>query len=186
MSEKLTRRTLLTQSAVAVGAGIAGTATQAAVPSGRDPFEYEITRTDEEWHELLGDDYPILRLGETETQFTHPLWQEKRAGTYHCKGCDLHIYSSEQKYFPEKGWVFFTVSQPNTQMTSIDAASDMIDTMVSDDREHDELNGVAAQFFIENHCRRCGSHHGHILPVAGRALHCINGAALVFKPEEAA
>lgn len=185
MSQSVTRRSLLTNSALAVGAGLVGSASQAAVPAGHDPFDYEITRTDEEWRAQLGDDYPVLRDGRTEQQFTHPLWQEKAAGEYHCKGCDLHVYSSEQKYFPDKGWVFFTASVPNSQMMAIDARSEMVDEMIGEEQSQSELNEIAANFFIETHCRRCGSHLGHILPVANRALHCINGSALVFKPAEA-
>lgn len=186
MSNTLTRRSLLTHSALAVGTGIVGTATQAAVAAGHDPYDYEITRTDEEWREMLGDDYPVLRDGLTEQQFTHPLWQEKAAGEYHCKGCDLHVYSATQKYFPDKGWVFFTASIPNSQLMAVDERSEMADEIVSSEQSQSEINEISANFFIETHCRRCGSHLGHILPVAGRALHCINGSALVFKPEDAA
>ena len=186
MSTSLTRRKLLTHSTLAIGAGVAGSSVQAKVAAGSDPFEYEVTRTDEEWLELLGpDDYDILRGGATEVQFSHPLWQEKRVGDYHCKACDLQVYTSDKKYFPEgKGWVFFTAGLPNTQLMSIDARSDEIVEMTND-QQADELNEIAGNFFIEAHCRRCGSHHGHVLGVAGRALHCINGAALVFNPAEA-
>jgi peptide-methionine (R)-S-oxide reductase len=38
---------------------------------------------------------------------------------------------------------------------------------------------------IEAHCRRCGSHLGHVLYVEDRLLHCINGTALEFRPSEA-
>ncbi len=185
MPNSVTRRNLLTHSAMLAGASLAGGGVHAAVPAGHDPFEYEITRTEEEWRAQLGEDYRILRDGETEEQFTHPLWQEKAAGTYHCKGCDLEVYSSAQKFFPDKGWVFFTAGVPNSQMMAIDARSDMADEMVFEGQSQSELNDAAANFFIETHCRRCGSHLGHILPVARRALHCINGASLVFKPTEA-
>ncbi len=40
----------------------------------------------------------------------------------------------------------------------------------------------APQILIEAHCRRCGSHLGHILNVQGDILHCINGTALTFTP----
>jgi peptide-methionine (R)-S-oxide reductase len=36
---------------------------------------------------------------------------------------------------------------------------------------------------IEVHCRRCGSHMGHVLLVEGEILHCINGTSLVFTPQ---
>jgi len=181
MSFKVTRRSALKHSVFALGAGVAGSVAQAAVPAGRDPFDYEITRSEEEWREMLTEEeYRILRDGGTEQQYSHPLWEEKSAGTYHCKGCDLQVYASEQKYFPDKGWVFFTVGYPNSQMMAIDARSEMADVMVTEDQSRSELNEQAASFFIETHCRRCGSHLGHILPVEGRALHCINGASLVF------
>lgn len=35
---------------------------------------------------------------------------------------------------------------------------------------------------IEVHCRRCGSHMGHVLKVEGQVVHCINGKALDFDP----
>jgi len=38
---------------------------------------------------------------------------------------------------------------------------------------------------IETHCRRCGSHLGHILLVDGDVLHCINGTALHLEPDAA-
>ena len=183
MSEKFTRRRLLSNTALAIGtAGFAGTAAQARVAAGADPFDYEITRTEEEWRALLSDDdYKILRDGETEIQFTHPYWNEKARGMYHCKGCDLELHSSEHKYFPDKGWVFFTASVPNSLLMAIDARSEMVDEMLGEEQSQSELNEIAGNFFIETHCRRCGSHIGHVLPVAGRALHCVNGASLVFK-----
>ena len=41
----------------------------------------------------------------------------------------------------------------------------------------DEFASLAG---IETHCRRCGSHMGHIVLVGSRQLHCINGASLNF------
>lgn len=178
---KLSRRALLKHSAVTLGAGLAGTtAAQAEVVAGSDPFDYEVTHTEAEWRAQLTEaDYSILRDGETEAPFTHPYWELNEAGTYHCKGCDLLVYSSVRKFFPNgKGWVFFTAAEPNSQLHSIDPRSDMAPELV-DSRA--EQNDVASNFFIEAHCRRCGSHHGHILSVESRALHCINGAALEFK-----
>jgi len=43
----------------------------------------------------------------------------------------------------------------------------------------DSMSSDAVHF--EVHCRRCGSHLGHLLPVEGQQVHCINGAALEFK-----
>lgn len=129
---------------------------------GESEFKFEIVRTDEEWRELLTEDeFKILRRGGTETPKSSELWEEDRDGTYHCKGCDLHVYSSDWKTILDKGWVFFAHCEPNSVLTGIDEA----------------------RFFsiIEAHCRRCGSHLGHILYVEDRILHCINGTSLVFK-----
>ena len=35
------------------------------------------------------------------------LWNERRAGLYKCKGCNLGVYDSEYKVPLTKGWVFF-------------------------------------------------------------------------------
>ncbi|MGJ8609748.1 MAG: peptide-methionine (R)-S-oxide reductase, partial [Octadecabacter sp.] len=151
--------------------------------AGEDAFEYEFTRTDEEWLAELGDfDFAILREGETEQQFTNPYWQLNEVGKFHCKGCDLLAYDSERKFFPDKGWAFFTAGEPNAHMFSVDTRGTMSDEMVD---ETPKRNEIAANFFMEVHCRRCGSHHGHIVSIDSRPLHCINGGSLVFKPANA-
>lgn len=165
---QVTRRNLLQKTAIFAGMTALGTQAKAAVPAGRDPFDYEVTRTDEEWRALLGDAYPIMREGKTERQRSSPLWAESTPGDYYCKGCDLHHYSGETKINLTKGWLFFTTSMPNSQLMSEDGPTRMAD---------DPNPGDAS---IEVHCRRCGSHIGHILLVEGKVLHCINGSALNF------
>ena len=44
------------------------------------------------------------------------------------------------------------------------------------------MSGAGGKVMIEAHCRRCGSHLGHILTVDGKLVHCINGASLAFTP----
>lgn len=183
---KLSRRSLLKHSVVALGAGFAGTtAAQAKVVPGDDPFDYEVTRTDAEWQAQLGDDYPLLRQGETEQPFTHPYWQLNEPGHFHCKGCDLLGYSSVRKFFPDKGWVFFTAGEPNAQMFSVDIHSSAAENLLEEGDETPGRNDIASQYFMEIHCRRCGSHLGHLVSIEGTALHCLNGGSLVFKPATA-
>jgi peptide-methionine (R)-S-oxide reductase len=165
----ISRRGFLKNSATAGGLSIFATNANADVPTGRDPFEYEVTRTDAEWRALLGDyDFSILREGKTEVPKSNPLWNETRDGQYNCKACDLPQYSSATKVVLDKGWAFFTASEPNTQLMSQDSQTDMTEDL------------DAFDVLIETHCRRCGSHIGHILPVIGKALHCVNGASLNF------
>lgn len=140
-----------------------------------DSFVYEVNRTEEEWRAILSDhEYAILREGETEAQKTSPLWNETRKGHYACKGCDLTIYQGNWKTVIEKGWAFFRHSEPDTVLTGIDGEIDEYGDMANS-------NGAT----IEVHCRRCGSHMGHILfvLVALEQLHCINGTSLTFYPE---
>ena len=140
-------------------------------------FEYEVQRTDEEWRAMLSDDeYVILRKGSTEFPKSSTLWNEARDGIYSCRGCELNLYNSNWKVPLDKGWAFFKHAAPNSLLMAVDGAA--ADGMMGSDRE-----GTRAM--IEVHCRRCGSHIGHILKVEGKVLHCINGTALTFEQTSA-
>ncbi len=167
----LNRRSLLQGTAVLAGASALPTVSSAQVVAGRDAFEYEITRTEQEWRALLTDhEYYIMREGGTEPQRSSSLWAEASRGNYDCKGCGLEQYRSNTKVNLAKGWLFFTVSEPNSQLMSQDGNAEMVD------------EPSAFEVNIEVHCRRCASHIGHILLVEGNVLHCINGASLTFHP----
>lgn len=168
----LSRRDLLSGTTAIAGLTVLASSPAAAdVPAGSDPFDYEVTRTDAEWRELLGDAYPILREGRTEERYSSDIWAEARQGTYTCAGCDLVHYTSRSKIALTKGWLFFRGSEPNAQLMSQDRGFMAM-------TDEDSIN-----FSIEVHCRRCGSHTGHILLVEGSVLHCINGASLKFNQE---
>ena len=78
----INRRNLLASATAMTSVVAMGSAARANVPANRDPFDYEVTRTDDEWRALLGDDYAILREGKTELPRSSPLWAEAREGTY--------------------------------------------------------------------------------------------------------
>lgn len=126
---------------------------------------YEICRSEAEWRERLTEsEYLVLREEETERPYTSSLNGETRAGTYRCRGCDLSVYSSDAKYDSETGWPSFFESLPNAIGTK-------------EDRR------FIFQVRTEVHCRRCGSHLGHIFddgPEPTGKRHCLNGLSLTF------
>ena len=129
--------------------------------------DFEIMRTDEEWRTILTpEQYRVLRRKGTERAGTSPLNAEKRAGTFHCAGCDLPVYSSKAKFDSGTGWPSFWEAVEDAVRTSVDRSFFMIRTEV--------------------HCRRCGGHLGHVFddgpPPTGKR-HCINGVALKFKQD---
>ena len=143
----------------------------AALPFSAGPVfgaeeKFEFTRSDAEWRAMLTDiEYRVMRKEGTERAGSSPLDKEYRPGLYLCKGCDLPLYSSEAKYDSGTGWPSFYESLPNAVGTKPDNTWFTRRTEV--------------------HCRRCGSHLGHIFndgpPPTGKR-HCLNGVSLRFVP----
>ena len=171
----LGRRAFLSSSAAAaLGAGAAGRSTPAAASDDGEAFTFEITRTEEEWRARLDkEEYNILRKGSTELPHTSPLVEETADGIYCCKGCDLTVYESTWKVPLDVGWVFFSHAVPRSVLTGIDGEPP---SGMGDD--------PAIPAMIETHCRRCGSHLGHIVIAKGQLVHCINGTSLTFRRAE--
>jgi len=149
--------------------GLAGTVAVAAayaLISGRAPAAtFEVQHSPAEWRRLLGPArFRILREAGTERRFTSPLLNEHRKGIYACAGCGLPLFSSAAKYDSHTGWPSFKKALPNAVRTS---------------------GGGSTMFGIEEHCRRCGGHLGHVFddgpPPLGKR-HCINGLSLTFRP----
>ena len=139
------------------GGGTTGTA--AASP-------FEVRRSPADWRKRLGAArYRILREEGTEVPFTSPLNKEKRRGIFACAGCALPLFSSATKYDSGTGWPSFYQALPNAIATRRDSSLGMVR--------------------IEEHCRRCGGHLGHIFDDGPRPTgkrHCINGLSLTFRP----
>lgn len=126
---------------------------------------FEVTRTEAEWRAMLTDlQYRVMREEATERAGSSPLDRNYAAGTYFCRGCDLPIYPSETKYDSGTGWPSFYASLENAVGTKPDRKLFRVRTEV--------------------HCRRCGSHLGHIFDDGPRPTgkrHCLNGVSLVFR-----
>jgi peptide-methionine (R)-S-oxide reductase len=136
----------------------------AAAPVAAGPFE--ITHSEDEWRRLLTPaQFEVLRGYGTEPPGSSPLNGEKRAGTFRCAGCELPVFSSSTKYDSGTGWPSFWAPIEGNIGTSEDRSWLMTRTEV--------------------HCRRCGSHLGHVFhdgPPPTGLRYCMNGVALAFAP----
>jgi len=142
-----------------------GRLSRGAGASDRAAARFEVMHTDEEWHSLLtSEQFAVLRREGTERAFTSELNHEKRRGTFTCAGCALALFSSETKFDSGTGWPSFWKPLDNAVGTTEDRAFGMVRTEV--------------------HCRRCGSHLGHVFedgPPPTGLRYCMNGVALKFE-----
>lgn len=137
---------------------------------GRAPMAAEgtfpFTLTDAEWQSRLSPAaYQVLRHEDTERPFTSTLNNEKRAGVFHCAGCDQPLFESAKKYDSGTGWPSFWDFIPGAIGT----------------REDNSLFMTR----IEVHCSNCGGHQGHVFedgPPPTGLRYCINGLSLRFEP----
>ncbi|MFQ6553489.1 peptide-methionine (R)-S-oxide reductase [Aestuariibius insulae] len=167
-SAPLDRRTFLGTAALGSAAIAAGSSARADLADRLDAYQFEVNRPEGEWREMLSNlEFNVLREGGTEPARSHPYWEASEPGVYSCKACDLPLYDSEWKVILPMGWVFFYHSRPTAILTDIDRSGPM-------------TGGTGPA--IEAACRRCGSHHGHIVGINNEVIHCINGAGLTFTP----
>ena len=159
------RNFLLSGSGAVMGSlGVAALLREPAAAA-QQSFPYKLT--DAEWRKkLTPDQYDILRQEGTEAPFTSALLHEKRAGIFHCAGCNQALYSSKTKFDSGTGWPSFYQALPNAVGNNVDRSMFMVRT--------------------EEHCANCGGHLGHVFddgpPPTGKR-HCIDGVALTFAPK---
>ena len=129
----------------------------------------KITKTDEEWKQLLTpEQYRVLRKHGTEKAFSGEYWNNHEKGVYVCAACGLPLFSSENKFESGTGWPSFWKPIKDE------------DVATREDRS----------FFMrrtEVHCARCGGHLGHLFddgPKPTGLRYCINSVSLKFVPQK--
>jgi peptide-methionine (R)-S-oxide reductase len=137
---------------------------------------YKVQKSDTEWQSILSPlQYNILRQGGTERPGFSILEKEKRPGVYVCAGCGTKLFVSQDKFNSGTGWPSFARS-------------------VDGNVEVEAVNPITASLSgAELRCQTCGGHLGDVFrdgflfigtpaAVTGKR-YCIDGAALVFYPE---
>lgn len=129
----------------------------------------KIEKSETEWQACLTpDQYRIMRQQGTERAFTGKYYNCKTPGTYVCAGCGEALFESEAKFDSGTGWPSYW--QPVNEEA----------VATHEDHSH-------GMHRIEVHCRKCGSHLGHVFPDGPPPTglrYCINSASLNLKERE--
>ena len=133
-------------------------------------MDYKVWKSDDEWRAALApQEYAVLRQAGTERAWTGELLDEKRTGTYSCRGCGAELFTAETKFDSHCGWPSFYAPKDGDAVELIE------------DRSHGMVR-------TEVRCANCGSHLGHIFDDAPQTptgdRFCMNSVSLTFEAAE--
>jgi len=123
-------------------------------------------KSEQEWQGCLTpEQYQVMRKHGTERPFSGKYADCKITGTYVCAGCGEDLFSSETKFDSGTGWPsYFQAINKTAVEATVDNSLGMSRTEV--------------------HCRKCGSHLGHVFPDGPQPTglrYCINSVCLDLK-----
>jgi peptide-methionine (R)-S-oxide reductase len=120
--------------------------------------------------DLSAEERRVLLDHGTEPPFCGGLLENKQAGTYVCRLCELPLFRSATKFESGTGWPSFFEPYDRDHLTAL----------------RDRSYGMER---VEIRCRRCDGHLGHVFPDGPPPTgqrYCLNSASLRFVPEGAA
>ncbi|WP_290518273.1 peptide-methionine (R)-S-oxide reductase MsrB [Alcanivorax sp.] len=141
--------------------------TQALSASGFDLTPLSEEEKQARARSLSEEERRILLNQGTEPPFCGGLLDNKDDGTYHCKLCDLPLFTSSAKFESGTGWPSFYEPFDPQHIREL----------------HDSSHGMVR---VEIRCARCDSHQGHVFPDGPPPTgqrYCLNSASMVFKAE---